>query len=76
MENNASNFDVDGLIEIHVNFYEEIDGFGWSAKVNVWVENNDSRAITRRESLEKSKMFIEKMLNTIDNEMKVGESLQ
>jgi hypothetical protein len=76
MEINASNFEVDGMIEIPVNFYEEIDGYGWSAKVNVWVKNNDSRAITRRESLEKSKMFIEKMLNAIDNEIKVVESLR
>lgn len=60
---------VSGKIELPINFHEENEGFGWSCRINVWVDYNDSRTATRKEALIKAKAFMERMMVTIDAEI-------
>lgn len=51
------------LLEVTVLYRETIDDHGYSARVNVWVPNVDSRAQIQRAAIEEAQKFLQRALS-------------
>lgn len=63
MEITVGNSTTDDLIEVTVHYNEMIDDYRYSAKVNVWVKNTDSRAKVRELASEAAHKFLQRALS-------------
>lgn len=58
---------IDGMREITVTYHETIDDFGYSARINVWVADHDSRAELENRAREAAKTFLKRALLAHDD---------
>ena len=54
---------VDGMAEMIVDYYEQIDGYGWGGRVNVWVHWSDSHQEMQDAAKKAAKSFLERALS-------------
>lgn len=54
-------------ILVRVDYYEEIDGLGYSGTIEIWVPNVDSQAETKKLALQEAKAFLQRALSAHDS---------
>ncbi|RFA24422.1 hypothetical protein CAI21_21605 [Alkalilimnicola ehrlichii] len=52
----------DGLLQVKVAYYEQYAGKGWSAELNVWAPDSDSRAEIEQAARDAAEDFLRRML--------------
>lgn len=59
---------INGKMEAVIDFREEINGFGHGARLNLWVEDSDSRSELANRSAIAARDFLKRCISALDEQ--------